>query len=150
MGKLSPDATKISGTWSQGGAFFDLDFKRGEGGESQPTPGRLPTKRRSEPRRLPTLMARGWVPSMPVGVQLRVVFHILNTADGLTATVDSPDQGVNGVPARAVMRKGSSLKIDVRQMRGGAYEGKIRSDLETIDGTYTWNGGSSPSSAQAG
>jgi hypothetical protein len=72
-----------------------------------------------------------------------VVFHILNTADGLTATRDSPDQGVNGVPATAVTRNGSSLKIEMKQ-KGAAYEGKISSDLSTIEGTYTWPAGSLP------
>ena len=77
------------------------------------------------------------------GIRLRVVFHILNTADGLTATMDSPDQGVNGVPATAVTRNGSSLKIEIKQ-KGAAYEGKISSDLSTIEGTYTWPAGSLP------
>jgi hypothetical protein len=78
------------------------------------------------------------------GIRLRVVFHILNTADGLTATMDSPDQGVNGVPATSVRRNGSSLKIEVKQMRGGAFEGKISPDLAKIAGTYSWTGGTLP------
>jgi hypothetical protein len=134
VGKLNPDATKISGEWSQSGAFLDLDFKRATNPvKAQPNPAQ------------PSDIDGTWLGTVEAeGIRLRVVFHILNTADGLTATMDSPDQGVNGVPATAVTRKGSSLKIEVKQMRGGAFEGKISPDLAKIDGTYTWTAGALP------
>jgi len=145
-GKLNPEATRINGTWSQGGAFFDVDFARAKAeanGQPMPAPPSDQAKRSGPVP--PSDIDGTWMGTLDAGgVRLRVVFHILNTADGLTATVDSPDQGVNGVPARSVTRKGSSLKIDVKQMRGGAYEGKISPDLATIDGTYTWNAGGLP------
>jgi hypothetical protein len=40
-------------------------------------------------------------------VKLRVVFHILNTEDGLMATMDSPDQGMKAMPATSVTRDGA-------------------------------------------
>ena len=131
VGKLNPEATKISGSWSQGGAFLDLDFRRAtDAVKAQPKPA------------APSDIDGAWVGTIEAsGIELRVVFHILNTADGLTATMDSPDQGVNGVLATAVTRNGSSLKIEMKQ-KGAAYEGKISSDLSTIDGTYTWRAGS--------
>jgi hypothetical protein len=72
-----------------------------------------------------------------------VVFHITNTEDGLTATMDSPDQNVNGIPVTAVTRTGSSLKLELKGI-GGAFEGKISSDLATIEGTWTQGGGTLP------
>ncbi len=77
------------------------------------------------------------------GMKLRVVFHIRNMVDGLTATMDSPDQGAMGIPATTVTRNGSSLKIEMKQING-AYEGKISPDLTTIDGVYTYSGGGLP------
>ena len=146
VGKLGPDAAKISGTWSQGGAFFDLDFKRASAtSTNQTNPAPPSDQAKNSTPALPSDIDGTWLGTIEAsGIKLRVVFHILNTTDGLTATMDSPDQGVNGVPATAVTRKGSSLTIAVKQMRGGAFEGKISSDLSTIDGTYTWNGGGLP------
>ena len=125
-GKVNPDATKIFGTWSQGPAYIDLDLKRAKAeAKTQPKAGP------------PSDIDGAWLGMIEFsGIKLRVVFHILNTADGLTVTMDSPDQGVNGIPATAVTRNGSSLKIELKQI-GAAYEGKIGSDLSTIDGTFT-------------
>jgi len=69
------------------------------------------------------------------------VFHILNTEDGLTATMDSPDQNANGIPTNSVTREGSSLKIVIKSI-GGAFDGKIAADLSSIDGTFTQLGNS--------
>ena len=133
LGKLSPDARTISGSWSQGGAFLDLDFKRATSAvKAEPKPGP------------PSDIDGAWLGTVEAsGMKLRVVFHILNTTDGLTATMDSPDQGAMGIPATTVTRNGSSLKIEMKQING-AYEGKVSSDLTTIDGVYTYSSGELP------
>ncbi len=145
-GKFNSDGTKIYGTWSQPGGLLDLDFKRAKAetqGRLMPTPASDQAK--TYKLATPSDIDGTWLGTVEAsGIKLRVLFHILNTADGLTATMDSPDQGVNGVPATAVRRNGSSLKIEVRQMKGGAFEGKISPDLAKIDGTYSWNGGALP------
>jgi pimeloyl-ACP methyl ester carboxylesterase len=76
-------------------------------------------------------------------VKLRVVFHIVNTADGLTATMDSPDQGMKGLPASAVKRDGASLRIEASKL-DGVYEGTIAADKSSIDGKWTQGGGTMP------
>src|SRR5208283_5252035 len=128
-GKLNPDASKIFGTWSQGGGYVDLDFKRAK------------AEAKSEPKPAPPSDIDGaWLGTVEIsGFKLRVVFHIL----GLTATMDSPDQGVSGVQATGVTRNGPSLKIELKQ-KSAAYEGTISPDLATIDGTYTWSAGHLP------
>lgn len=129
LGKLSPDATKISGSWSQGGAFLDLDFKRAtDAVKAQPKPGP------------PSDIDGAWLGTVEArGMKLRVVFHILNTADGLTGTMDSPDTGQSGIPMTAITRKGSELRVEVKQA-DIVYEGTISADLATIDGTWTQHG----------
>ena len=133
VGKLSPDGTKISGSWSQGGAFLDLDFKRATNAvKAQPRPGP------------PSDIDGAWLGTLEAnGMKLRVVFHILNTADGLTGTIDSLDTGQAGIPMTAITRNGSSLKIEVKPA-DILYEGKISSDLATIDGTWTQHGHNPP------
>ncbi len=69
------------------------------------------------------------------------MFHITNMEDGLMATMDSPDQGANGLPVTTVTRNGSSLVMEMKQI-GGKFEGKISADLTTIDGTWTQGGAS--------
>jgi hypothetical protein len=81
-----------------------------------------------------------WMGTLDTGtVKLRVAFHITNTEDGLSATMDSLDQGAKGMRATAVSLHGASLKIQLDQI-GGAFQGKNRQDLQTIDGTWAQRG----------
>ncbi len=126
-GKVSADGKTISGTWTQGQPL-PLEFKRAD----------APVKAAK-----PSDIDGAWMGTLDLGVKLRVVFHIAATPDGLTATLDSPDQGANGIPASSVTRDGSSLKIEIEKI-SGAFEGKISADLSSIDGTFTQLGGSHP------
>jgi uncharacterized protein len=85
-----------------------------------------------------------WAGALDTGsMKLRIVFHITTTEGGLTATMDSPDQGANGIPVTSVTRDGSSLRLELKRS-GGAFQGKIADTLTTIDGTWTQGGGSLP------
>ena len=128
-GKVNADATSITGTWSQGQSL-PLEFQRGPG---KPQPKRAK----------PTDIDGTWSGTLDFGAtKLRIVFHIVNTEDGLTATVDSPDQGGKGLPVTTVTRSGSSLKLELKQL-GAAFDGKIAADLQTVTGTFTQNGAAS-------
>jgi fermentation-respiration switch protein FrsA (DUF1100 family) len=82
-----------------------------------------------------------WMGTLEVGsgIKLRVVFHIVNTENGLTATLDSPDQGVKGLPTTKVTRDGATLKIEIEKI-SGTFEGVIAADLSSIDGTFNQGG----------
>jgi fermentation-respiration switch protein FrsA (DUF1100 family) len=133
-GTVSADGKSISGTWSQGKSL-PLEFKRaGAAAPAKPEP--KPAK--------PSDIDGAWMGTLDTGaIKLRVVFHIVNTADGLTATLDSPDQGMKGLPTSSVTRTGSSLKIEASKI-GGVFEGKIAADLGSIDGKWTQGGGTMP------
>jgi pimeloyl-ACP methyl ester carboxylesterase len=127
-GKLSSDGKTIAGTWSQGQAL-PLDFKR----SSAP----LKTEHKLAE---PSDIDGTWMGTLDTGtIQLRVVFHIVNTEDGLTATMDSPDQGMKGMPTTSVTRNDASLKIEAQQI-GGVFEGKIAADQSSIEGRWTQRG----------
>lgn len=131
-GTVNKDATEISGTWSQGQPL-PLTFKRAA---SPVDSGHKPAP--------PSDIDGAWLGTIDTGVfKLRVVFYIVNTVDGLTATMDSPDQGAKGIPTSSVRRKDSSLKIEVKSI-SGAFEGTISNDLNTIDGGWTQLGRSTP------
>jgi hypothetical protein len=74
-----------------------------------------------------------------------VIFHIKNTADGLTAIADLPDMsGIKGWPATSVARKGNSISIRMKQVNG-IFQGKINKTLDTITGD--WLQGNDPARA---
>jgi hypothetical protein len=68
--------------------------------------------------------------------KLHIVFRLMNTEDGLMATMDSPDQKLIGWPATAVTRKGSSIKIEMKQV-SGYFQGKLGKDPDTISGDWS-------------
>jgi len=130
-GKLAADGS-ISGTWTQGSAV-PLDFKRAT----------APIKTEHKPAK-PSDIDGAWMGSLDLGaMKLRVVFHIVNTEDGLISTMDSPDQGQSNLPTTSTTRNGTSLKIEMKAI-AGAFEGKIAADLQSIDGTFTQMGSPHP------
>jgi hypothetical protein len=127
-GKVATDGNTISGTWSQGQSL-PLDFKRAT----------TPVKTEHRPGK-PSDIDGAWMGSLDTGAtKLRVVFHIVNTEDGLTATLDSPDQGAKELPVTSVTRDGAALKMEAKQL-GGVFEGKIAADRSSIEGTWTQSG----------
>lgn len=72
-----------------------------------------------------------------------MVFHITDTADGLTATADSLDHGATGSAVVAVTRDGSSLKLEMKQM-GVVFAGEISADYSSIVGTWSQRGNRIP------
>ena len=131
-GKLSTDAKTITGTWSQG-TSLPLEFKRAT----------APINTEHNPIK-PSDIDGAWMGTLDTGaVKLRVVFHIVNAENGLTATLDSLDQGIMGMATSSVNRDGSSLKIEVPIVHG-SFEGKIAADLSSIDGKWSQGGGTLP------
>jgi CubicO group peptidase (beta-lactamase class C family) len=71
------------------------------------------------------------------GAQLHLVLHIAAAPDGsLSATLDSVDQGANGIPVSAITLKDSKLNLTVDAVHG-AYEGTVNKDATEIDGTWS-------------
>ena len=125
-GKVSGDT--ISGTWSQAQSL-PLEFERG--------PFKTPKAAK------PSDIDGAWSGTLDFGGQkLRLVFHIQNTEDGLTATADSPDQGAKGMGVK-LTRDGAALKLELTAV-GAVFEGKIAADLKTIAGTFTQSGHAIP------
>lgn len=131
-GKVNADATSIDGTWSQGQPL-PLVFVRAV----KPSSGQQADAKPSD-------IDGAWLGTLDAGAaKLRVVFHITNTASGLTATMDSLDQGAKGMLATAVSRNGSSLKIELKGI-GGTFEGTIDDGRTVIEGTWTQGAGRLP------
>jgi pimeloyl-ACP methyl ester carboxylesterase len=131
-GKVNAAASEIAGTWTQGQPL-ELNFHRG-GIAVKPTP--KPAKASD--------IDGDWLGTLDTGMgKLRLVLHIANTEDGLTATMDSLDQNANGIPVTSITRASASLKFEMKAI-GGAYDGTISQDLGTLNGTWTQLGKSWP------
>ncbi len=131
-GKVAVDGNTITGTWTQA-APLPLEFKRAA----------APVKTEDKPAK-PSDIDGTWMGTIDTGVlKLRVVFHILTAGNGLSATMDSLDQGMKGLPTTSVTRDGSSLKIEAKSI-AGVFEGKIAADLSSIDGKWSQGGGTMP------
>lgn len=69
--------------------------------------------------------------------QLHLILHLTKAANGsLGATLDSVDQGANGIPVATVTLKDSKLSLGVDAVNG-TYEGTVKPDASEIDGTWT-------------
>ena len=131
-GKVNADASEIAGTWTQGAAL-QLNFHRGS----------IAAKAAQRPAKASDIDG-DWGGTLDTGMaKLRLALHITNTDEGLTATMDSLDQGANGIPISSITRNGTSLKFELKVI-GGSYDGTIGAGLATISGTWTQMGKSFP------
>ena len=137
-GTLSQDATTIKGTWTQDQPA-ELDFTRAPA-QAAPTPAApKPPEPKAEGH---SEIDGSWLGSLDTGaIKLRIVFKIANTADGLAAQLQSPDQRPAWVPATSVTRNGSAISIAIKGL-GISYDGKIAGDFGSMDGAFTQAGNS--------
>ena len=77
------------------------------------------------------------------GQPMPLTFHITTAADGLAATVDSPDQSASGLPVTSARRDGDTLVLQLPDL-GAKFQGTIAKDLSAIDGAFTQGGASLP------
>ncbi len=126
-GTVNKDASEIDGTWSQGQPM-DLNFHR----SATPLPPPAPPKPAA-----PTDIDGTWTGTLNTGAaELHLIFKIVNTANGLTAQMQSPDQSPVWIPASSVTRVGATLIISVQGL-GITFEGAISGDLASINGSFT-------------
>lgn len=71
-----------------------------------------------------------------------MVFNIEKTANGISATMDSPDQGAKGIPVSSSSFENSVLKIGISQAQI-EYEGTLGKD-NIIVGNFKQGGQSFP------
>lgn len=90
-------------------------------------------------------IAGDWQGTLAIGGgELRLVLHLTpDGKGGFTATLDSPDQGVKGIPAASASLADASLKVDFPQIMG-SYQGKVNAGVTAISGTWSQAGMSAP------
>jgi hypothetical protein len=130
-GAVNKDATEIIGTWSGSGKKTELNFKRAAAlAAAKPV--------------TPSDIDGTWTGALDTPpTKVHLVLSIANTADGLSAKLQSPDQSPAWIAATTVTRTGASFTFDVKPL-GALFEGKIGADLNSIDGTFTQKGTPTP------
>ncbi len=134
-GARSADGSSLEGTWRQGASELPLRLTR-SAGEAPPAPPAPP----------PDVDVTGdWLGTLAVGgVELRIVFHFTKGDDGvLRGTMDSPDQGAEGIPLGRIEGAGRKIRVEVPAV-GGVYEGVIDADGGRIEGTWSQGGQTFP------
>lgn len=133
-GVVSADGNEVNGTWTQTEPVqppLQVHFKRGAAQAPAAQPAAQPAA--SQPS-----VAGDWAGTLKAGsAELRLVLHITAAKDGsLTATLDSIDQGANGIPINTVTLKDGKLNLDVQAVHG-TYDGTVNKDASEIDGTWS-------------
>ena len=81
-------------------------------------------------------IAGDWHGTLDVsGMKLRLVFHIEETNGGYSGTMDSPDQGANGIPVEAISLEEQEVKISLPNL-GINYSGELSADGKKIAGNF--------------
>jgi hypothetical protein len=129
VGKLNADGTEMAGTFTQVEP------------QAQPTANVLfkhAISQAAAPSSTRPAIAGDWSGTLSAGpAQLRLVLHLTAAKDGgLTATLDSIDQGANGIPVTSATLTGSKLSLTVDAVHG-TYEGTVNMDASEIAGTWS-------------
>ena len=92
---------------------------------------------------VPTLEGN-WMGTLDVGAaKLRLVLHATQSPAGLTATMDSIDQGANGMKIDAITLTGGAVHFELNAIQG-SYNGTMKADGSEISGQWKQGGAELP------
>ena len=77
------------------------------------------------------------------GVKLRLILHVVRKDGGLSATLDTPDQGHTGLPIDTITLSAGSVRFEMKSL-GGVYEGQLAKDDSQIEGNWSQGGQTFP------
>ncbi len=128
-GRIAADHRSIEGDWTQGSASLPLVFHRqaASAGATKPSDA--------------IASAEGvWQGALEGnGMRLRLQLHVSHDDQKqLVAALDSPDQGVSGLPAIHVSQKGAGFHFEIPVV-SGVYDGTLNAAKTAISGSWTQN-----------
>jgi len=129
-GKIAPDHASIDGGWTQGNVSLALVFHRQAAGVGAKKPSNA------------IASAEGvWQGALEGnGMRLRLQLHVSHDDQKqLVAALDSPEQGVSGLPAIKVSQKDAAFHFEIPVVTG-VYDGTLNPTKTTITGSWTQNG----------
>ena len=144
-GTLNAAGDTIAGQWSQRGNSLPLTLSR-VGPNNPPfkaveiSPGDLAASKAAAEK-----IAGVWNGTLVAGPgTLRLRVNIIKADSGAAAgTMDSLDQGANGIPLSDVTLKDGKVRFEVRAV-GGIYEGELSADGSMLKGEWRQSGQTFP------
>ena len=89
------------------------------------------------------MFANTWQGALNTGaIKLRLVFHITQKGDSLSATMDSPDQGAKDFPFSSAVVRGDSIVLGMIKAKA-TFTGRLTNDT-TLDGIWAQGGAQLP------
>lgn len=150
VGTLDASGVKATGVWSQGVTVLPLTLEKGQGTEKAEVE-KFSTEDLAANKLAAQKIAGTWNGTLAAGgASLRLRVNISKTAaGGATGTMDSLDQGANGIPVSAITLKAGKLRFEVRGI-GGVYEGKLDTKGGTLTGDWQQGGQTFPLELKSG
>src|SRR5262252_6396445 len=129
-GKFSAGHAGIQGTWSQGNVGLPLSFHRQAVSAGAKKPGDA----------IASVEGVWQAATEANGLRLRFQLHVTHDDEKhLVAALDSPDQGISGLPAVNVSQKLTVFHFEIPVVQG-VYEGNLNAAKSVITGTWTQGG----------
>lgn len=128
------------GTFDQGGRNWPLEMAR-DTSAGAPAPDPL-----YRSPRLPAVQGLdgNWAGTLDFGTaKLGLLLHVLSRDGGVKAGLDSPDQGVSGIPVTTLTGDGKAVAFGLASI-GASFKGTLSADGRSIAGTFTQNGRDTP------
>jgi hypothetical protein len=143
-GTLDATGKKAAGEWKQGAQALPLTLEQGTGSALMPTE-KLPAADEAANQLAAQKIAGIWNGTLAAGgANLRLRVHIAKTSTGAaTGTLDSLDQGANGIPLTAVTLRDGKVHFEARGI-GGLYEGSLDATGEVLAGQWKQGGQTFP------
>lgn len=77
-----------------------------------------------------------WEGTLDAGAaKLKLVIHVVRKGEGLSATLDSPDQGATGLAIDAISVNQNAIRFELTSL-GASYQGKFNQDGSQIEGEF--------------
>ncbi len=127
-GTLSDDDKQIAGKWTQNGVSYPLTIQRSDPAvEREAAAAKDAGKDYSYSS--PNDLTGHWQGTLELkGMKLRLALHVAKMLDGtLSATLDSLDQGANGIPATTVRFTAPDAHLEWKSI-AGTFDGKVQND----------------------
>jgi hypothetical protein len=142
-GTLNAAGKAANGQWKQGQNSLPLNLIKGSGGEVEAeklSPADLTASKLAAQK-----LAGTWNGTLVAGAaNLRLRLNITKAATGAaTGTMDSLDQGVNGIPISSITQKDGKIRMEIRGI-GVIYEGMLTDNDATVTGQWQQGGQSLP------
>lgn len=145
VGTLDAAGRKATGVWSQGANALPLTLEKGQRTSTPAGDEELSSEDLAANKQAAAKTAGTWSGTLSAGgASLRLRVNISKTASGgATGTMDSLDQGANGIPLSAITLKDGTVRFQARGV-GGFFEGRLSADGTTLTGEWRQGGQTFP------